>query len=303
MGCPLKTDCRRRPSSFFILAVLAFCLVLLFLAVPVTHADYTASETLSSFGTLHQPAWPNSRQDPNTSSDSSAFYDCTQTALVNAFVYLQETYGTALVPSYKGNRFNAYPSMDAAAKTLNTGLYTDPGHYVPTTWTRKGFWLGSEHGGNTVASGTYNYVSKTAGISTTYFYAETHGSSSWAANAPDHAFGIGENPTEAFLYNGLALGDAVLINWNNASSNQWHWLILTGISFDPATGAGTISWIDPQNPAKKPAYSAKISINQDGTIGFHYSTTGWYSGDVSIINALVFGPNQTPSMDSPVSLP
>jgi hypothetical protein len=167
----------------------------------------------------------------------------------------------------------------------------------------------------------YHYVSLygTAGITNTYFYAEslsmstwgTNGSSSWAPpapgnspTAPAHASGLSENPTEVFLYNGLAIGDAVLINWNNTSTNQWHWLTLTGISFNTATGTGTISYVDPQNQPNSGALQVSgvpIYLNSNGTIGFSYSNpNNWSSGNVEIINAMVLGPKQMPS--SPISL-
>jgi hypothetical protein len=209
----MKTNCRWRLSLFSILAVLPFSLALLFLAVSAAHANYTASETLSNFGTLQQPAWPIPSQNP---VGNPAFYDCTQTALVNAFVYLQNqyssTYGTSLVPI----------SMNATAMTLNSGSSTGSTPLIPTTWTQNnppnGAWSASEGAGE-VSWGTYHYVSLygTAGITNTYFYAEspsmstwgTNGSSSWAPptpgnspTTPTHASGLSEDPTEAFLYNG-----------------------------------------------------------------------------------------------------
>jgi len=260
------------------LAVLPLCLALILLAAPSANAgSYAASEESSYFGNLVQP-YPFNSSNP---------YVCGQTSLVNAFVYLQNaytsTYGTSLVPS----------SMDAVARNLNNN-----NSYLPTTWSGSKAWV--PYG--TFAWGTYHYVKDQGQLPNTYFYAETTSMSnwvtSWVTSAPSHATGIAENPTWGFLYNGLLNGDAVLIEWTSASGQEGHYMTLTAFNFDSSTGAATITYIDPKDGK---LYNVPIYGNSDGTIGFFYSnpTHPWYTGDVKVTMALVFGPTPLSSMDPP----
>jgi hypothetical protein len=260
------------------LAVLPLCLALILLATPSANAgSYAASEESSYFGNLVQP-YPFNSSNP---------YVCAQTSLVNAFVYLQNaypgTYGMSLVPS----------SMDAVARNLNNN-----NRYLPTTWSDSDGRVGY----GTFAWGTYHYVQDQGQLPNTYFYAETTYMSSWGVNswvtsAPSHATGIAENPTWGFLYNGLLNGDAVVIGWTS-ESGQGHYMTLTAINFDSSTGEATITYIDPKDGT---LYTVPIYGNSDGTIGFFYSnrTHPWYTGDVAVKMALVFGPTPLSSMDPP----
>jgi len=259
------------------LAVLPLCLALILLAAPSANAGYyAASEESSYFGNLVQP-YPFNSSNP---------YVCAQTALVNAFVYLQNaypgTYGTSLVPG----------SMDAVARTLNNN-----NRYLPTTW------LSDSDGRvpyGTFAWGTYHHVQDQGQLPNTYFYAETTYMSnwgySWVTSAPPHATGIADNPTWGFLYNGLINGDAVMITWLSASGQAGHHITLTAINFDSSTGAARITYLDPIDAS---LYNVPVYGNSDGTIGFFYSNPIGYTGDVYVSMALVFGPTPLSSMDPP----
>ena len=290
----MKSNCYRRAASFS-MNVLSFCLVTIFLAGPTVSADsYSAYETSSSFGNLAQPFPFGSESNPNP-------YVCAQTAVVNSFVYLQNqypsTYDTNLVPSYDGEPFTSFNSMDQVAKTLNNNS-----RYIPTTWSGNDAIV--RYG--TTAWGTYRYVWDRMGGTysklKTYFYAETtsmtNWTQSWETNPPnDHVSGIAENPTWSFLYNGLNSGDAVVFGWSSPDSTRGHYMTLTGFQFNPSAGNAMISYLDPKDAAQY--NNVPIYLNPDGTIGFIYNNTGhpWYSGNVEIKMALVYGPNQLSTMD------
>ena len=276
MESSMKGNCYRRSALFSMAVALPLCLALIFLATPAVNADtYAASETSSYFGSLAQPYPFGTASNPNP-------YVCAQTSSVNSFVYLQnaypDIYGTSLVA---GTDFN---SMNSVATTLNN-------NYITTTWSGSDATVKYSN----FASGTYNYVLNQGKEGSTYFYQEFSGSSPWITSPPNHASAVNENPTWSFLYNGLKNGDTVDIAWKSASG-QGHYMVLTAMQFNTGTGFATISYVDPKDGVQ---YKAPIYLNQDGTIGFLYSNTThpWYTGNVGINMALVFGPNQLSSMD------
>lgn len=259
--------------------VLPCCLAVLLLTVAAVQADMSVLENLQDFGHLSQ----------NNSSLPTGFNSagCGPTALTNSLLYLQNEYsgiyGTSLVP--------------------------DPTKLVPTAKMLVGYPSGTNYLNwdsssgvtwNNYFRGTYNYVEHQASGKTIYQGEVNSGSSfpSWVSVHTGY-------PTWNFLYSQLQQSRAVMIFWEDSTTNpvNKHYMSLAGMSFTDSNTNGhwdvgeaaTITYIDPKDGA---TYSnIAISQNSNGLLQFtyHNNVHDWYDGDAQIVMAESFGPVPLPS--------
>ncbi len=267
-----------------IIRVLPLCLaMLLSLAAAGNTTSYVVSEgSASAFGNLSQE---DALMTPTFGNNG-----CPPTALVNSFIYLQNTYptiyGTQLVAS------SSTADMATTAKAL-TGVpsgtnYLNYDFGTHSTTLKDYFWGTSTYIEGKVPNQT-GYLGQV--ISTGY----TSDMPAWVNNGAAY-------PTWQFLFEQLQKSQAVIIFWKDVpGGTKKHFMSVTGMNFNDANNNGTvdfsenatITYIDPKDGQQ---YTSQIWQYTDGTLRLYYHNDNynWYSGNTKIYMAESFGPVPLP---------
>ena len=219
-------------------------------ADPVSVYEGTSLTDVSRFGNLNQ----------HNQIIQAAYgdYGCQVAAYTNGLAYLQKAYpgiyGTSLITGYSETTMGNTAVTLGGANYLNVQVYKDSNGQITGA-------------GSTIRDmvwGVNLYIEGQAPNRTVY---DAQGipvpnmqdgmpPGGWTTTRYQPVWvSMGSaDPTEAFLYNALSKGQALVITWaqGDSTSGQWggngkasHLLTVTGLTWDSTTNKGTLYFIDP----------------------------------------------------------
>jgi hypothetical protein len=175
---------------------------------------------------------------------------CGPTAAVNSFVYLQNTYPMVYFHNLAGlSEGSEIDTANSLVMSMGTCVKDNQGNETCKNTTWENFYLAKASYIDLHAPGTSNYSSESA-------FSWAPGEAGGAGKPP--AVADNTKPTADYLINQLQQKRDVELEVETVDKTLGHYITVTGITWDPDTMLGSLSFVDPDNGGDK---SRDIFIN------------------------------------------